>query len=307
TPRPESPKTILLRRLFLDLTGLPPTPEEQRAFLADTSPDAYEKVVDRLLASPRHGERWARHWMDVWRYSDWAGFGPQVRDSHPHVWRWRDWIIESLNEDKGYDRMVLEMLAGDDLAPEDPKVLRATGYLVRNYKLLSREKWMQDVVEHTFLAFQGVTLGCARCHDHMFDPLLQKEYYQVRAIFEPHNVRIDRLPGQLDTAKDGLVRAFDANPEVKTVLFLRADDRTPDTSPCLPGVPEALRGRFRKIDPGRRALTPRCPDKRDFVLRELVWARVASCVTARVRLEAAHGHVLSPVPAPAEGPFQAII
>src|SRR5207302_11426709 len=106
--------------------------------------------------------------------------------------------------DKGYDRMVLEMPAADALAPADPDALRATDYLARNFKLLSREKWMQDVVDHTSQAFLGVTLGCARCHDHMFDPVTQREYYQVRAIFEPHQVRTDRLPGQLDTEKDGL-------------------------------------------------------------------------------------------------------
>ena len=88
---------MLLRRLYLDLTGLPPTPDEQHAFLADRSDDAYEQVVDRLLASPRYGERWGRHWMDVWRYSDWAGWGKQVRDSQPHIWHWRDWIVESLS------------------------------------------------------------------------------------------------------------------------------------------------------------------------------------------------------------------
>src|SRR5205807_6865318 len=118
-PRPEAAKPILLRRVFLDLTGLPPTPEELHAFIADPSTDAYEKVVDRLLESPRYGERWGRHWMDVWRYSDWAGWtdGGQIRDSQPHIWHWRDWIVESLNEDKGYDRMVHEMLAADELAP----------------------------------------------------------------------------------------------------------------------------------------------------------------------------------------------
>ncbi|MBM3460133.1 MAG: DUF1549 domain-containing protein, partial [Armatimonadetes bacterium] len=141
-PRPEASREQLLRRVYLDLIGLSPTPDEQRAFLADPSPDAYERVVDRLLADPRHGERWARHWMDVWRYSDWAGYGAQVRDSQPHIWRWRDWIVDSLNEDKGYDRMLQEMLAGDELEPENPKTLAATGYLVRNFKLLSREKWM---------------------------------------------------------------------------------------------------------------------------------------------------------------------
>src|SRR5262249_32603295 len=114
-PRPEAPKEVLLRRVSIDLTGLPPTPAALHAFLSDTSPDAYEKVVDRLLASPRYGERWGRHWMDVWRYSDWAGYGPQVRDSKPYIWRWRDWIIESLNQDRSYDRMVLEMLAADEV------------------------------------------------------------------------------------------------------------------------------------------------------------------------------------------------
>src|SRR5205823_6212874 len=118
-PRPEAPKAVLLRRVYLDLIGLPPTPGQLRAFLSDTSPGAYEKVVDRLLASPRYGERWARHWMDVWRYSDWAGWGEQVRDSKPHIWRWRDWIVESLNADKGYDRMAQEMLAADELCPGD--------------------------------------------------------------------------------------------------------------------------------------------------------------------------------------------
>jgi len=106
-PRPEAARAVLLRRVYLDLTGLPPTPDELHAFLDDTSADAYEKVVDKLLASPRYGERWGRHWMDVGRYSDWAGWGAQVRDSQPHIWHWRDWIVESLNADKGYDRKAL--------------------------------------------------------------------------------------------------------------------------------------------------------------------------------------------------------
>src|SRR5262249_24832799 len=113
-PRPEAAKYVLLRRVYLDLIGLPPTPAQVEAFLNDSSPDAYEKVVDQLLASPQYGERWGRHWMDIWRYSDWAGYGAEVRDSQPHIWRWRDWIVESLNSDKGYDRMIQEMLAGDE-------------------------------------------------------------------------------------------------------------------------------------------------------------------------------------------------
>ena len=109
--------------------------EESNRFLADRSPKAYEAAVDRLLADKRYGERWGRHWMDVWRYSDWYGWrkGNDVRNSHRFMWRWRDWIIESLNSDKGYDRMILEMLAADEIAPNDTNALRATGFLARNY------------------------------------------------------------------------------------------------------------------------------------------------------------------------------
>src|SRR5438128_11749815 len=114
------------------------------AFQDNYTLNDYDKVVYDLLASPRYGERVGRHWMDVWRYSDWAGWGNQVRDSQPHIWRWRDWIVESLNQDKGYDRMILEMLAADELCPEDSDVLRATGFLVRNFKLLSRERWLEE-------------------------------------------------------------------------------------------------------------------------------------------------------------------
>jgi hypothetical protein len=112
-PRPQASKEVLLRRLYLDLIGLSPTPEEQDAFLQDQRPDVYERLVERLLNDPRHGERWARHWMDVWRYSDWAGWsgGDQIRDSQPHIWRWRDWIVESLNQDRPYSEMLVEMIA----------------------------------------------------------------------------------------------------------------------------------------------------------------------------------------------------
>jgi hypothetical protein len=281
-PRPEAGKAALLRRVYLDLTGLAPTPEELHAFLNDPSPDAYEKVVEKKLASPAYGERWGRHWMDVWRYSDWAGWtdGGQIRDSHPHIWRWRDWIVESLNADKGYDRMVLEMLAGDEIAPEDPDTLRATGYLVRNYKMLSREKWMEDTVEHTFMAFQATTIGCARCHDHMFDPILQKDYYQVRAIFTPHQVRIDRIPGQPDTKKDGLPRVYDADLATPTYLLIRGDDRTPDKTALAPGVPVALGGKY-AVSELKLPRDASAPDKRDFITREEVAASHAAMDSAR--------------------------
>lgn len=286
TPRPEASKEVLLRRVYLDLIGLSPTPEEQRAFAADTSRQAYEKVVDRLLADPRHGERWGRHWMDIWRYSDWAGWsgGNQIRDSQPHIWRWRDWIVESLNADKGYDQMILEMLAADEFAPTDTNALRATGYLVRNYKMLSREQWMEDTVKHTAQAFLGLTMGCAKCHNHMTDPVSQAEYYQFRAIFDPHHVRTDKLPGQLDTAKDGLVRAFDTETNALTYFLVRGDERHPDTNRVMaPAVPSALGGqlKFASVKLPRDAASP---DRREFVIRDTLAASEAALRDARAAL-----------------------
>ncbi len=160
-PSPLVSRDLWLRRAFLDLIGLPPTRDERKAFLADRSTDAEERLVDRLLADPRHGERWGRHWMDIWRYSDWYGLGEEIRYSHPHIWRWRDWIVASVNADKGYDRMIEEMLAGDEIAPEDPATLRATGFLVRNWDIFNRNAWLANTVEHTARAFLGVTIQCA--------------------------------------------------------------------------------------------------------------------------------------------------
>jgi len=242
-PSGEAPKNLLLRRVYLDLIGLPPTHEEMQAFLADASPDAYEKVVDRLLASPQYGERWGRHWMDVWRYSDWDGYAAEVRESQPHIWRWRDWIVESLNADRPYDEMIAEMLAADEIKPLDESAARATGYLVRNWFKFNRNTWLENTVEHTSKAFLGITINCARCHDHMYDPILQTEYYQFRAFFEPHDVRTDRIPGQSDTTKDGLVRVFDAHPERQTFLFVRGNEAKPEKDePLAPAVPRALGG-----------------------------------------------------------------
>ncbi len=286
TPRPEAGKEILLRRVYLDLIGLTPTPAEQDTFLNDKSSNAYEKVVERLLADPRYGERWARHWMDVWRYSDWAGWtdGNQVRDSKPHIWRWRDWIVESLNANKPYDRMLVEMLAADELAPEDSLALRATGFLVRNYKMLSREQWLEDTIHHTAKAFLGLTLHCAKCHDHQFDPIAQAEYYQVRAIFEPHQVRTDRVPGQTNTALEGLVRVFDVATNPPTWLFLRGDERHPDTNHLiLPGVPQALGGAL-QVQPVTLPRLAAHPDRREFVVSNTLAAADKALAEAREAL-----------------------
>jgi hypothetical protein len=243
TPSLPASKGQLLRRVYIDLIGLPPTRAELQAFLADPAVDAYERVVDSLLASPRYGERWGRHWMDVWRYADPSGRKMQheLWWSHPLVWRWRDWIIRSLNADKGYDRMVAEMLAGDELAPQDPDALAGTGFLVCNRFRRERNTWLNGTIEHTGKAFLGLTIACARCHNHKFDPVSQRDYYNFRAFFEPHDVRVDPVAGE--PSGPGIAHAFDANLDAPTYLFIRGNDKNPDKDVTIaPGVPAALGG-----------------------------------------------------------------
>lgn len=240
-PLPLATSDTLLRRVYFDLIGLPPTLEQQQAFRNDTEPQAWSRLVERLLEDPAHGERWARHWMDVWRYSDWDGYKEELRGGSRHIWRWRDWIIESLNEDKGYDRMIVEMLAGDEVAPRDENVLRATGFLARNHHKSNRNMWLDATVEHTAKAFLATTINCARCHDHKYDPLSQREYYAFRAIFEPHQVRTERLHHEKNTMQDGLARAFDAKLDEPTYLYVAGDEKHPDKeNPVEPDVPGLL-------------------------------------------------------------------
>jgi len=267
-PAKPADRALLLRRVTLDLIGLPPTPDEISAFLADDSPEAYARVVDRLLESPHYGERWGRHWMDVWRYSDWDGYKAEVRNSQKHIWQWRDWIIESLNADKGYDQMIREMLAADELTPGDRAALRATGFLVRNYNRANRDMWLDNTVEHTSKAFLGISLACARCHDHKYDPIPQQEYYTFRAIFQPYNVRTDRLPGETDVVKAGLPRVYDDKLDTPTYLFKRGNEKDLDKDhPLQPGVPAALGGEFR-IEPVELPLAGWFPDLQDFVEKD---------------------------------------
>ena len=250
-PQPEAAPEVWLRRVYLDLTGLPPTADEVRKFITDfpAEPRAdsgaprviMQRTVDRLLASPAYGERWGRHFMDIWRYSDWYGLGEQLRHSQKHIWHWRDWIVESLNADKGYDRMITEMLAADEAAPEDRDALRATGFLCRNYYLFNRTTWLDEVVEHTGRAFLGVTMQCVKCHDHKYDPVAQTDYYRMRAIFEPYHVRLDPWPGETDLEKNGLPRVFDLHLDKVTYLHRKGDEKNEDKSRVMPpGVPEVL-------------------------------------------------------------------
>jgi hypothetical protein len=193
-PNPRADKVTLLRRVTLDLTGLPPTPEEVQAFLADSSPQAWAKVVDRLLASPHYGERWARHWLDLARYADSEGF--KADETRPNIWRYRDYVIQSFNADKPYNRFVKEQIAGDELYPNDPAALVATGfnrhfpdeYNARNL-MQRRQELLQDVTDVVGSTFLGMTYGCAKCHDHKFDPILHKDYYRLQAFFA--NTRIE--------------------------------------------------------------------------------------------------------------------
>lgn len=297
-------KHVLLRRVFLDLIGIPPTGSELQAFLEDSSPDAHEKVVDRLLANPQYGERWGRHWMDVWRYSDWYGrrAANDVRNSSAQIWRWRDWIVNSLNSDKGYDRMILEMLAGDEIAPDDPDVVVATGFIVRNCYRLNFRTWKQDMVEHTGKAFLGMTFNCAHCHDHKYDPISQANYFQFYAFFEPLMMRHDRVPGLPDPGpftipdfhsngdkptKGGIARVYDGFPEALTHMYHRGDPRNVmrDKRPVIAAVPAFLEGQPLNIEPVELPAVAFYPGAENFVQAEEREERVKTLADARAALK----------------------
>ena len=281
-------RSLLLRRAYLDLIGLPPTRVELDAFLADKRSDAFERVVDQLLKSPHHGERWGRNWMDIWRYTDWFGLGSQLRYSQKHIWHWRDWIIESVNQDKGYDRMLVEMLAADEIAPTDHDTLRATGFLARNYFLFNRTTWLDNTIEHTAKAFLGLTMNCHKCHDHKYDPLTQVDYYRMRAFFEPHQVRLDPLPGQTDLEKDGLPRVFDAHPGAVTYLHIRGDEKNPDKSRKItPGVPAVLAFDELNLAEVKLPASAHNPSLQPFVLRDHAQVVEAAIEVERKNVEAA--------------------
>ncbi len=192
---PEADRRALIRRLSFDLHGLPPAPERVEAFVSGSDPKAYEKLVDELLASPHYGERWARHWLDIAHYADTHGF---ERDQlRPNAWRYRDYVIESLNADKPYDQFLREQIAGDAIAPNDEQSVIATGFLAAGpwdfvgqvetksdmLKRAARAGDLDDMVTQVITSTMGITINCARCHDHKLDPITQREYYSLWSVF----------------------------------------------------------------------------------------------------------------------------
>ncbi len=302
-PVEEADKATLLRRVTLDLTGLPPTRDELHCFVADDSPEAYERVVERLLGSPQYGERWGRHWMDVWRYSDWYGRRsvPDVMSSFPTIWRWRDWIVRSLNEDKGYDQMIVEMLAADEVVPEDDSAIVATGFLVRNWFKWNYNQWMKDNVEHTGKAFLGLTFNCAHCHDHKYDPISQRDYFAMRAFFEPLDLRQDRVRGEPDPGKfqdyvygaaygpiaGGMIRIYDRRSDAVTRMYGRGDERSiiEGEEPVEPGLPALFDYEIGK--PHEVELPPMVvyPGLKSFIAEEELAKVKATVAASELKLE----------------------
>ena len=204
-PSPEAPKSTLIRRLSLDLTGLPPSPDEVRDFLSDNRPDAYERLVDRLLDSPHYGEKWARYWLDLARYADSDGY--EKDRTRPWAWRYRQWVIEAFNRDLPFDEFTIEQIAGDLLPNRNQETLVATGF---NRNTLTnreggtdpeqfRDEQVLDRAATLGAVWMGLTVGCAQCHDHKYDPIAQKEFYQFAAFFNTED-EVDApapLPGEI--------------------------------------------------------------------------------------------------------------
>lgn len=235
SPSEEANRTTLIRRLYLDLIGVPPTPDEVAAFVDDEDPAAYDKLVDRLLASPRYGERWAQHWLDLARFAETDGFEhDKVRK---HAWKYRDWVVEALDADMPYDEFVRLQLAGDVLAPDDPSASVATAFCLSGPDMPDINS--QDERKHALLnemtasvgsALLGLQFGCAVCHDHKYDPLSQADFYRLRAFFEPavklkKNQSVDRLISTSTTSATSHV-------------YLRGDWRRPgaEIEPAFPRI-----------------------------------------------------------------------
>lgn len=267
-PNPPAERAVLIRRATFDLIGLPPTPQEVAAFVADARPDAYERLVDRLLASPQYGEKWARHWLDLVGYAETNGY--ERDNAKPFAWRYRDYVISAFNHDKPYDRFLREQLAGDELDSHSAECMAATGY----YRLgiwddepadrpLARYDGLDTIVATTGQVVLGMTINCARCHNHKVDPIPQRDYYRLLAFFQD----LAQPDGKnLKTVKDPSGRPIEVmcaweQGHAETHVLLRGNPNLIDEK-VEPGVPSL-------IDPAATTFTPG-PGKRGALVDWLV-------------------------------------
>ena len=358
-PAPEADRRTLIRRAYFDLHGLPPAPEAVDAFLADPSPAAYAKLIDALLASPRYGERWGRYWLDVVRYADTGGFETDIY--FPNAWRYRDYVIRSFNDDKPYDRFVKEQIAGDEIWPDDIE-LRG-GYRIPEEKLdhlearlgtgmyaigpvyheaaldgrQLRYEWLTDAVDTTGEAFLGLTLGCARCHDHKFDPLSQRDYHRMMAVFagsEPKEIPVVNKMSQfgfysgyprllkveeykaavkrIDTAaRKRLVKQVEAgfSAEVLAAYRVPRGERAPEQREQAAKVEAALTAAGLKENAAGRTArleyTPQERDDRERLLYELGKAALAANYRIASATVLGHAEVRYPVRMTSRGDYRA--
>ena len=236
SPAPPASRAKLIRRVYYDLIGLPPTPEQVEAFLSDVRPGAYERLVDQLLASPHHGERWARHWLDVARYADSTGY--ESDNDRPSAYHYRDFVIRALNQDMPFDRFLRLQLAGDIIEPADPHAAVATGFLTagptetQKETEQSRYDEFDDIVATTASAMLGLTVGCARCHDHKYDPIPTRDYYSMLAAFTTsrrHDLPLDGEKPRKDKSNTALVMRESKPGPARTPLLLRGNPETKGT------------------------------------------------------------------------------
>jgi hypothetical protein len=268
SPAPPASREQLIRRVTFDLHGLPPTPEEIDSFVNDKAPDAWGKVVDRLLQSPRYGERWGRHWLDIARYADTNGY--EFDELRPDAWRYRDYVIKSINDDKPFDRFVIEQLAGDEAFPGNPEALVATGFNLLGPDMTDsadqaqrRFNTLTDMTDTAALAFLGLTVTCARCHDHKFEPILQRDYFRLQAFFTPAEFRKD-----VPVATGAEVKARDA--AVREYEDLTKDIRAQIAAVEGPHRVRLYEAKLAKLTPDAQAAHRTPPDHRNGGQLELV-------------------------------------
>jgi mono/diheme cytochrome c family protein len=269
-PAPEADRRTLIRRLSFDLTGLPPSFEEVEAFVADTRPDAYERLVDRLLASPHYGERWGRYWLDLVRYADTSGY--ERDQDKPFAWKYRDWVIAALNADMPYDRFITVQLAGDELADASAETVVATGFLrlgTWNDEPNDPQEYkydrLEDLVHVTGTAFLGLTIKCARCHDHKFDPIPQIDYYRVASAFwagpiEPGDRALLGGPDPATLGYTDILGWTDRGREIPPLHLLQKGEPNrpgPAVEPATPSFMPALHRPFAPPPPQARTTTRR--------------------------------------------------